>query len=356
MQALTGLLPGRFLRIPITLVALFGAGFFEAACVSAAPPHKSAAQKQIGKTSITAAELRARVYETAERLGGFVEAAADDIRSKSSDPAARRNALLWKADGILALYAAAFRPDPFVGALDLWTLVAQMDLYFSEGAGKAAFGAEQSIAQAALGRMSALCEEAGAAIAANPEMLEHWRVEIQKFARAHSVEGSFSTRSTEAAQLAKFEASAGALAAVGRATETLSDITLRLDSYSTLMPKEIRWQGELLASEIAGRENLRSALDDVEAIGRARPARRRGALGHTGDRQGEYGPDPGPARPGADGNDGGRRPRANGPDDLHHLRTPGGPRRGEQGTAGVRGVLIQTPAEVIASLTKRQGR
>jgi hypothetical protein len=269
MQALTGLLPGRFLRIPITLVALFGAGFFEAACVSAAPPHKSAAQKQIGKTSITAAELRARVYETAERLGGFVEAAADDIRSKSSDPAAWRNALLWKADGILALYAAAFRPDPFVGALDLWTLVAQMDLYFSEGAGKAAFGAEQSIAQAALGRMSALCEEAGAAIAANPEMLEHWRVEIQKFARAHSVEGSFSTRSTEAAQLAKFEASAGALAAVGRATETLSDITLRLDSYSTLMPKEIRWQGELLASEIAGRENLRSALDDVEAIGRA---------------------------------------------------------------------------------------
>ena len=45
-------------------------------------------------------------------------------------------------------------------------------------------------------------------------------------------------------------------------------MSLRLGSYSTLLPKEIRWQGELLAGEVAGRENLRSTLEDLEAVGR----------------------------------------------------------------------------------------
>ena len=57
-------------------------------------------------------ELRIRVYETAERIGGTLENAADEIQSKSPDPAIRRRAILWKADGIPALYAAAFARPP----------------------------------------------------------------------------------------------------------------------------------------------------------------------------------------------------------------------------------------------------
>ena len=53
-------------------------------------------------------------------------------------------------------------------------------------------------------------------------------------------------------------------------------MSLRLGSYSTLLPKEIRWQGELLAGEVAGRENLRSTLEDLEAVGRV--ARRADAV------------------------------------------------------------------------------
>jgi hypothetical protein len=73
----------------------------------------------------------------------MIEAAADRIRAKSSDPDVRRRALLWKADGVPALFAAALRPDPLAGALDLWLLVEQMDQCFREGAWKDAFGASR---------------------------------------------------------------------------------------------------------------------------------------------------------------------------------------------------------------------
>jgi hypothetical protein len=210
-----------------------------------------------------------RTYELAERLGGTLEYAADEIRAKSADPAVRRRALLWKADGIPAIYAAAFRPDPLAGTLDLWVLLEQSKLYFTEGAGKAAFGSEQPIALEAIGKMFALSEETAAVLTRNPESLARWHADVEKFARAHPVEGTFSGRATAAGELARFydAESLSAFAAVGQATETVSDVSLRLGSYSTLLPKEIRWQGELLAGEVLGRENLRATLEDVDRIG-----------------------------------------------------------------------------------------
>ena len=97
------------------------------ACGSTNPSDRSALQQQIGTPGgISATELRLRLYELPQQLGGIVEVAADRIRSGSSDPAIRRRALLWEADGIPALYAAALRPDPLVGGLDLAVFVYQM--------------------------------------------------------------------------------------------------------------------------------------------------------------------------------------------------------------------------------------
>jgi hypothetical protein len=258
----------RILRVPLGLLA---ASVLAAGCVTTASPRRSELQEKAAAGSASAAELRTRVYEAAERLGGILEVAADEVRSKSSDPTVRRRALRWKADGILALYAAAFRPDPFMGALDLWVLVEQMDFFFADGDGESFFGAEQPIARAAIQQMLALCDEVATAVAGSPASLDRWRTEVQEFARAHPVQGAFSTRSTAASELARFlgQENSGAFAAVGKATETLSDITLRLDSYSTLMPKEMRWQGELLIGEVLGRENLGATLDDIDALGGA---------------------------------------------------------------------------------------
>ena len=79
--------------------------------------------------TITATELRARVHSLGELVGGQIEAAADEIRGRSDDPAIRRAALLWKMEGVPTVYRAAFRPSPVAAAVDLWALTEQMLQY-----------------------------------------------------------------------------------------------------------------------------------------------------------------------------------------------------------------------------------
>ena len=257
-------------RFHLPGAALLAAGVLASACASTAPPRQSKLQQQVGKGTMSATELRMRVDEAADRLGGMLENAADQIRSKSSDPAVRRRALVWKADGIPALYAAAFRPDPLAGGFDLWVLIVQMDLHLTEGAGKAAFGNEQAIAVAAVGKMRVFVEQTAVLISGTPEQMARRRADVEAFARAHPIEAGFSDRASATAELAKFfdQQDVGTFAIVGQAGNTLEDLSLRLNSYSTLLPKEIRWQGELLAGDVTGRESLGATLDDIDEIGK----------------------------------------------------------------------------------------
>ena len=153
-----------------------------------------------------------------------------------------------------------------------------MNLYLRDGVGKNAFGAQQPLAIAAVARMLEVVEEAAVSVTPDPEVLERRRARIQQFARSHPIEGAFSSRDTALIELARLlEAEGGgALASVGQATETLSDVSLRLNAYVTLAPKMARWQVELAAEDITGRDSLRGTLDDIQAIGNA--ARRADSL------------------------------------------------------------------------------
>jgi hypothetical protein len=241
------------------------------ACASTAPSNRSALQARIGNTSVSATELRLRIYELPAQFGAIIESASDRIRAESSDPAVRRQALLWKADGIPALYSAALRPDPLAGAFDLFLFIEQMSLYFREGAGKNVFSAQQPLATAAVDRMLAIARETAASLTNDPEVLKRRTALVEQFARSHPIEGAFSSRDTALIELARLSESknSGTLASVGLATETLSDISLRLNAYVTLLPKVARWQGELAADEVMGRDSLRGTLDDFDAMGEA---------------------------------------------------------------------------------------
>jgi hypothetical protein len=225
-----------------------------------------------------AEELRLRLYEMPPQLGGRIESAADRIRSDSSDPGVRRRALLWKAEGIPAVYVAALRPDPLAGGLDLWVLLYQMTFYFQDGAGKDSFGLQQSIATNAMTKTVAYAEEKVKSLYADPDVYEKRRDRVQAFARAHPIQDGFASRETAIRELAHLSVgeSAGTLAAVGEATETLADVSLRLNAYVTLLPRLAVWQAELAASDVLGRESIGETLGDVHAIAGA--ARRADAL------------------------------------------------------------------------------
>ena len=250
------------------MLAVFG---LVSACARTAPPHRSALQEKIGKEGISATQLRLRLYEMPTQLGAQIEAAADQIRAKSSDPVVRRRALLWKTDGIPMLYVAALRPDPLAGSLDLWVYLEQMDLYFREGAGKNAFGEWQTIATDTLARMLADTERTSAMLTTERDIFERRKSRIGEFAHAHPIEGAFSSRQTAMLELASLSDvdRAGVIASVGAAEETLSDISLRLNAYATFLPKVANWQAELAAEDIVEREDVSGALAAVQAAGEA---------------------------------------------------------------------------------------
>jgi len=255
----------------LSQTALAAACALLGACTSASPSHSTLQQKIGGPGAISASELRLRLYEMPQRLGGILETAADRIGKESPDPAVRRRALQWKAEGVPALYTAALRPDPLAGALDLWVLLYQMDFDCDGGSAKSAFGPQQSIAVDALKQMVGLFEATAAPLYTDHDAFLKRQADVRAFARAHPLDGSFASRETAITQLAGLtggEAS-GTLAAVGQATDTLADITLRLNAYVTLLPELTRWQAELAVEDVTGRENVSGTLDDVHTIARA---------------------------------------------------------------------------------------
>ena len=255
-------------RTPATVLVVLGA--LTSACGSTSGDHRSTLQQKVGQQGgVGSSQLRLRLYELPPQLDGVVETAADRIRAESSDPAVRRRALLWKADGIPAIYSAALRPDPLAGALDLWALLYQMQDYYTTGAGKDAFGAQQAIAREAVQRMLALTDAVGQSMSVDREGYAKQQAQVQKFAHAHPIEGPFSSRETILADLAQFAdpGSIGVLIGVGEVTETITDISLRLNEYVTLLPKVARWQAEIAAEGVTGRGDLRGTLDQVDAIG-----------------------------------------------------------------------------------------
>jgi hypothetical protein len=259
-------------RRPLGMATAFAVSALLSGCAGTSHPKHSALQQKIGAPgAVSATELRLRLYEIPPRLGGIIENAADRIRTESADPAVRRRALLWKADGIPALYTATLRPDPLVGALDLWVLVYQMDFYFQGGPGEGAFGPQQPIAIEAMKTIMALVDTTAESLTPDPALLEKRRTRIQAFARAHPIEGVFSSRETAVIELAglSVDEDSGTLAAVGQATETLEDISLRLNAYVTLLPKLVRWEAEVAEEQATGRDNIGATLDDIHAIAEA---------------------------------------------------------------------------------------
>src|SRR5262245_15617680 len=83
-----------------------------AACAPTVARRQTDVMEKTGAVGVSAAVLRARVDDLAERLAGRIEETCDRIRSEARDPAVRRRALTAKIEAVPALYSAAFRVDP----------------------------------------------------------------------------------------------------------------------------------------------------------------------------------------------------------------------------------------------------
>jgi hypothetical protein len=220
---------------------------------------------------VEARQVRVWVYELTNQLAGRLERTADEIIQSASSPEARRTALEWKAAGVPALQRASFHPDPIVALSDLWLFTIQIQMFFESPEGLLYLGeyadpALRTAKQMEQDVIDFIIERGG-----NPHETGVYE-EIHRYAAEHPIEHSLSTRPTAEPALTDRlpTGSIGAFAAVGTLVEGFADLSDRLSIYGEHLPKQIRWQGELLMFDV-GLESIdiEAIESDVARLGRA---------------------------------------------------------------------------------------
>ena len=190
--------------------------------------------------------------DLADRLASGLERTADQVSSETRDPAVRRRALAFKVDVIPAVYTAAYRADPLIAAMDTWGLAFQIWRYVETGAGRDAFGAQQSLARGQARDLLADADASVQGMAISQKRFDAARARMESWVASHPIEHAFSSRSSIAPVLAEWRSEdRDAFVAVGEVTDTIQNLSERLNTYAAQMPRQVRWQAELLVAELA---------------------------------------------------------------------------------------------------------
>lgn len=253
------------------------------ACAPKAARRQTDVMEKSGKVDVSAADLRARVNDLADSFVGRLEESADRISAETRDRTVRRRALTFKIDAVPAVYTAAYRSDPLAAAVDVWALAFQIDEYLEEGAGRDAFGSEQGLARKAVRDVLADADTLIQGVVTRPEHFVSTRAQVEDWVRTHPIEHTLSSRPSIVGFAAKQRSeNRDAFVAVGTVSDTLENLSERLNTYAAQLPKQARWQAELLVSDMVGEHDVEGALGDIGAVGAA--ARR------ANDLLGEAGP------------------------------------------------------------------
>jgi len=220
---------------------------------------------------IDARQLRVWVYELTSRLAGRLESTADEIIDSSDDPVVRRAALEWKAAGVPALQRASFEPDPIVALSDLWLFTVQLQGFFQSPRSRLYLRSHTELAQRTAEQMEEDVLEFMYEHGGRPRESGTYDL-IHEFATEHPIEHSISTRPSAAPALIDRmpTGSIGAFAAVGTLVEGFADLSDRIAIYGEQLPKQLRWQGEMLAHDLGlGSIDIEAIQADTARLGRA---------------------------------------------------------------------------------------
>jgi hypothetical protein len=238
-----------------------------AGCKTTQP--RSALMERVPALEQTTEELRVRVRSLVPLMIGIMESAADDVLKTTTEPGVRAAALRFKADGIPTMYRALFQPDPVAAFLDAWVLVAQMRGYLATGQG---VDLPESVRAAALGAVERMEVELVrfARAATKQDDISRAREFVYDFAETHPID-NFTTRQSTEELLAALTARQPlpVTASVDVLGQEVEDVVSRLDVLSGTMPKQARWEAELLVYDLLGVERASAIPDDVAALNQA---------------------------------------------------------------------------------------
>jgi len=229
------------------------------------PPRKSIldqVEKNTGKKLNTSpAELRLKIQHAALPLSGIIEAYGDRILEDCNDPSVRKNALLWKINGIPTIHQAIFQSDPFLAFLDMWVLAVQMRLFFEEGLGREALGKWHPIAVEGTQKLESILRTMARKISADGDITTA-EEKINTWGQENPIESMHFIRTTLTVYMAS-ELGAetmGTFAVVDAVAIGVADLSQQMNAYANYLPKQARWQTELLLEGLTATEKIDQAL------------------------------------------------------------------------------------------------
>jgi hypothetical protein len=186
-----------------------------------------------------------------------VEQAADSIIALASDRGIRLNAYLWKIYCIPVIRYVYAQSDPIASSVDALVFSMQCNEYVTTGLGKDRFGPYQQIA------IRATDENLERIIEVNRQRLTSTNLDsllaqTSRWTNGHLLDNHVFERTSIIldldAILSQRDYSIGS--AVGRIADDVDDLSERLSLLSAQLPREARWQGEMIIHELSLRERL----------------------------------------------------------------------------------------------------
>ena len=247
----------------LTLLALLSA---QAACMSTKAPERTGTMEAFG-VEITSRRARLNAQNVANLYMSTVELTADSIIKVSRDPAIQYAALNWKANAIPAFQRAMFQADPLVAWVDGWTLIVQMRQYYDTGgAGEDRFGPHQAIAVDGV-RSVEMQVDSSVKVNQPADVYERFHNFVYAWADANHLNDLYLRRSVGEAALTQLsEDRPQGMAQLGTLTEFASDAQHMSLMLATYIPKEVRWQSELLIGALADTTRLSPLLAAVDSM------------------------------------------------------------------------------------------
>jgi hypothetical protein len=247
-----GSLTGRLQSCSLLTVILFLTVFlFSLGCASRST-RKTSSINRYKNITASATELSSRNQSLLAVYSSQIEVAADQIIVASTSPITRRVALLWKSEAIPVLQTSLLNTDPVASVIDTWTFIFQMSTYMEQPSVKDGLGSFSQVPPEALRKMDSEMEQLVRSAAPSAD-IEDIRRRVRTWASAHPIQAGLSGRKSADFDLIRstYQDDFGVRSSLKALQEGLGDITARLDSYNSYLPKQARWQAELLANDLS---------------------------------------------------------------------------------------------------------
>jgi hypothetical protein len=189
---------------------------------------------------------------------------------ESPSPEARRQALIWKAEAIPVMQMSLLNTDPVSAVVDTWVFLFQMRAYMERPAVKQPFGEFYPVVDQTLKNMDAEMEQL-VRVAAPSADIADLRQRTGAWAQAHPIQAGLTGRQSADPEVIRKvgESDLGTMASVKALRESLGDLTARLDSYNLYLPKQARWQAELLLRDLTRDPQVDAVMSNVVVLSSA---------------------------------------------------------------------------------------